>query len=185
LIRVWIETSSTILRSGLAALLESGAGLEPADSATNADVILRETTLNHAPSSGTPVVVLTDAPPSPTLLRASVRAVLPRHAPPEQIVAALHAAATGLIALPAESAAAMPASLNGTSEHASQEVLTPRELETLEMMSEGLSNKQIAYRLGISDHTAKFHVNSIFAKLEAGTRTEAVMRGIRLGLVKL
>jgi two-component system nitrate/nitrite response regulator NarL len=189
LIRVWIETSSTILRSGLAALLESGAGLEPADSATDADVILRETTLTHSPSSGTPVVVLTDAPPSPTLLRASVRAVLPRHAPPEQIVAALHAAATGLIALPAESAAAMPASLsgvsNGTSEHASQEVLTPRELETLEMMSEGLSNKQIAYRLGISDHTAKFHVNSIFAKLEAGTRTEAVMRGIRLGLVKL
>ena len=53
------------------------------------------------------------------------------------------------------------------------------------MLAEGLSNKQIAYRLGISDHTAKFHVNSIFAKLEAGTRTEAVMRGIRMGLVKI
>lgn len=53
------------------------------------------------------------------------------------------------------------------------------------MMSEALSNKQIAYRLGISDHTAKVHVKSTFAKLEAGTRTEAVMRGIRLGLVKL
>ena len=65
------------------------------------------------------------------------------------------------------------------------EVLTPRELETLEMMAEGLSNKQIAYKLGISGHTAKFHVNSIFAKLDAGTRTEAVIRGIRMGLVKI
>jgi DNA-binding NarL/FixJ family response regulator len=183
LIRVWIETSSTILRSGFAALLESGAGLEPADSASDADVILRET-FEQIASSGTPVVVLTDVPPTSALLRSSVRAVLPRHAPSEQIVAALHAAATGLIALPFESSAAMPAVLHATQDP-TQEVLTPRELETLEMMSEGLSNKQIAYRLGISDHTAKFHVNSIFAKLEAGTRTEAVMRGIRLGLVKL
>ena len=65
------------------------------------------------------------------------------------------------------------------------ESLTPRELETLEMLAEGLSNKQIAARLRISDHTAKFHVNSILGKLHAGTRTEAVMRGIRSGLVKV
>jgi DNA-binding NarL/FixJ family response regulator len=53
------------------------------------------------------------------------------------------------------------------------------------MLAEGLSNKMIAYRLSISEHTAKFHVNSILAKLHAGTRTEAVMRGVRLGLVKV
>jgi DNA-binding NarL/FixJ family response regulator len=53
------------------------------------------------------------------------------------------------------------------------------------MLAEGLSNKMIAHRLSISDHTAKFHVNSILAKLNAGTRTEAVTRGIRLGLIKI
>jgi len=55
----------------------------------------------------------------------------------------------------------------------------------LEMLAEGLPNKLIAHKLAISDHTAKFHVNSILAKLNAGTRTEAVMRGVRLGLVKI
>ena len=65
------------------------------------------------------------------------------------------------------------------------EALTPREMDVLEMLAEGLSNKMIAHRLSISDHTAKFHVNSILAKLNAGTRTEAVTRGIRLGLIKI
>jgi DNA-binding NarL/FixJ family response regulator len=181
LIRVWIETSSTILRSGFAALLESGAGLEAADSPGDADVILLEDRATGAENA--PVVVLTDAPPSANSLRNGVRAILPRHAPSGQIVAALHAAATGLVALPAESASAMPVS--HATPAATDDVLTPRELETLEMMAEGMSNKQIAYKLGISDHTAKFHVNSIFAKLQVGTRTEAVMRGIRMGLVKL
>ena len=174
MIRVWIESPSAPLRAGLRALLESGAGLEPAETPADADVILREDAGGDA--GGLPVVLLSDAPP---LLRSSVRAVLPRHAPATQIVAALHAAASGLVAVPFEAREAVAAG------PAVNPVLTPRELETLEMMAEGISNKQIAYRLGISDHTAKFHVNSIFAKLAAGTRTEAVMRGIRLGLVKL
>jgi DNA-binding NarL/FixJ family response regulator len=58
-------------------------------------------------------------------------------------------------------------------------------MEILEMLAEGLSNKQIAARLQISEHTAKFHVNSILGKLDAGTRTEAVMRGLRSGLIKV
>ena len=65
------------------------------------------------------------------------------------------------------------------------ESLTPRESEVLVMMSEGLSNKMIAFRLGISEHTVKFHVQSVMAKLNAGTRTEAVMLGIRQGLIML
>jgi len=65
------------------------------------------------------------------------------------------------------------------------ERLTPREMDVLEMLAEGLSNKLIAYRLDMSEHTAKFHVNSILAKLNAATRTEAVMRGVRLGLIKI
>ena len=178
MIRVWIETSSTMLRSGLRALLESGVGLEPADSRAEADVVLREDSSES--SADRPVVWLTDAPPTAAALgSAGVRAMLPRHAPAEQIVAALHAAATGLVAVPFD------ASRVSLPTETTSEVLTPREMETIEMMAEGLSNKQIAYRLGISDHTAKFHVNSIFAKLGSGTRTEAVMRGIRLGLVKI
>jgi two-component system, NarL family, nitrate/nitrite response regulator NarL len=64
-------------------------------------------------------------------------------------------------------------------------MLTPRERQALTLLAEGLSNKQIAARLHISEHTAKFHVNSILGKLGAGTRTEAVMRGLRSGLLKV
>ena len=60
-----------------------------------------------------------------------------------------------------------------------------QEMEVLGMMAEGLSNKEIAGRLGISDHTVKFHVGSIMAKLQASSRTEAVTQGLRLGLILL
>jgi DNA-binding NarL/FixJ family response regulator len=63
--------------------------------------------------------------------------------------------------------------------------LTPREIEVLRLMADGASNKLIAHKLGISDHTVKFHVTSILSKLNAGTRTEAVTLGIRMGLVYL
>lgn len=64
-------------------------------------------------------------------------------------------------------------------------VLTPRETEVLRLMADGASNKIIAHKLGISDHTAKFHVTSILSKLNAGTRTEAVTLGVRMGLIYL
>jgi DNA-binding CsgD family transcriptional regulator len=63
--------------------------------------------------------------------------------------------------------------------------LTPREIEVLAAMADGASNKVIARRLGISFHTAKFHVASILAKLDADSRTEAVALAARLGLVML
>jgi len=63
--------------------------------------------------------------------------------------------------------------------------LTPREIEVLRLLADGASNKLIAHKLGISDHTVKFHVTSILSKLNAGTRTEAVTLGIRMGLVYL
>ena len=65
------------------------------------------------------------------------------------------------------------------------EALTPRELEVLEVLAQGLSNRSIAARLAISEHTVKFHVSSIFAKLGAENRTDAVRRGVRLGLIAL
>ena len=66
-----------------------------------------------------------------------------------------------------------------------QVLLTPREIEVLRLMADGESNKRIAHKLGISDHTVKFHVTSILSKLNAGTRTEAVTLGVRMGLVYL
>ena len=65
------------------------------------------------------------------------------------------------------------------------EELTPREVEVLERVAEGLSNKAIADRLGISDQTVKFHVASISGKLGAVNRTDAVRRAVRKGLVTL
>ena len=65
------------------------------------------------------------------------------------------------------------------------EPLTPREIEVLGQLVEGLSNKTIASRLGISDQTVKFHVAAICGKLGAANRTEAVRRAIRRGLVSL
>ncbi len=65
------------------------------------------------------------------------------------------------------------------------ETLTARELEVVQLMAEGLANKQIADRLGISTHTAKFHVNAVLGKLGASTRTEAVVKALQRGLVML
>ncbi len=115
-------------------------------------------------------------------LRSGVRAVLPRHSSATQIVAAIEAAAAGFVVLE-------PGDLDGllvNPQPASlAEPLTPREVEVLGMLAEGQSNKTIAHRLGISEHTVKFHVTSIMGKLDAGSRTEAVTQGIRQGLIML
>ncbi|HJR58464.1 MAG TPA: LuxR C-terminal-related transcriptional regulator [Vicinamibacterales bacterium] len=65
------------------------------------------------------------------------------------------------------------------------ETLTPREVQVLELVAEGLPNKVIAERLGISDQTVKFHIGSISGKLGAGNRTDAVRRAVRRGLIAL
>jgi two-component system, NarL family, nitrate/nitrite response regulator NarL len=183
LIRVWIETASTVTRAGFESVLEGSQGIELVDSLAQADVMLRDDP-PRASSDGlpfVPTVVLSDEPPTARLFRGGVHAILPNDATPEQIIAALYAASVGLIAIPAEASALMiPAAPEPEVEN-----LTPREMETLEMLAEGLSNKQIAARLHISEHTAKFHVNSILSKLGAGTRTEAVMRALRSGLLKV
>jgi DNA-binding NarL/FixJ family response regulator len=182
LIRVWIETASTVTRAGFESVLEGNVDIQLVDSLAQAEVVLREDLPLESERSGRlPAVVLTDGPLTPRLFRRGVHAVLPRDAAADQIAAALHAASVGLIAIPLEARALLgPAASDSEVEN-----LTPREMETLEMLAEGISNKQIAARLHISEHTAKFHVNSILGKLGAGTRTEAVMRGLRSGMLKV
>jgi two-component system, NarL family, response regulator YdfI len=119
-------------------------------------------------------------------LRAGVRAILPRLAHASEIVAAIVAAAAGLVALhrdTIESLLPMLSSAPRALPGSSQQALTPREIEVLSMLAEGLGNKAIAWRLGISEHTVKFHLGSIFIKLNASSRTEAVTLGIRQGLI--
>ena len=65
------------------------------------------------------------------------------------------------------------------------EQLTPREGEVLRLLADGLGNKDIAVKLGISEHTIKFHIHSLLGKLGAASRTEAVTRGLRSGLIEL
>jgi len=114
-------------------------------------------------------------------VRAGARSVLFRGATPDVIAAALVAAARGLAVLEADLADAwmrLP-------EDAPAQGLTARETEVLSLLAEGLSNKAIAARLGISEHTAKFHVNAILAKLGAESRAAAIVKAARLGLVAL
>ena len=102
-------------------------------------------------------------------------------------MAAIKAVTMGLAILPCE---LLPTLLDGAgfgrrADETGHARLTPRELEVLAAMADGASNKAIARRLGISFHTAKFHVAAILAKLEADSRTEAVTRAAQLGLVML
>ena len=129
---------------------------------------------------------------SSAALRAGVRAVLPNDASPDQLVAAVEAASSGLLVLhPAQ--VSPPVAVNGLAAAPALsrefgelvEALTPRESEVLQMLASGLGNKEIAVKLKISEHTVKFHVASILGKLGATTRTEAVSLGIRRGLVLL
>lgn len=138
------------------------------------------------------LVLLADAPTAAwtaDAVRAGARAVLATDATSEEIVAAVEAAAAGLIAIPAELAldimgAARP---SGAVQHSATEMtpLTRREHEILGMLAEGLANKNIAARLGISEHTVKTHVASILTKLSAYSRAEAVAIGARQGLILL
>ncbi len=150
-------------------------------------------------ASGPRVVLLTDhvtGELAREALRAGARAVLPRNATAEEILAAIEAAAVGLIALNPETVdAALNLSANGARNpadgagrshpRAPETALSPREIEVLRMIAEGLGNKEIASRLKISEHTVKFHVSSIFTKLDVSSRTEAVTLGVRLGIVLL
>ncbi len=120
-------------------------------------------------------------------LHAGIRAVLPSGLPTDQLAATLQAVASGLVVLhPAEVQAAFPVAAPASQPLAElPEPLTRREREVLQMLAAGLANKEIAARLNISEHTAKFHVAAILGKLGAATRTEAVALGIRRGLVLL
>jgi DNA-binding NarL/FixJ family response regulator len=114
--------------------------------------------------------------------------VLPLDVGSDTLRAAIAAVAGGLAVMPPSVARRrLPAGIgaSGGDEGPLDEALTEREREVLELVAQGLPNKQIARRLGISDHTVKFHLSTIYGKLGVSSRTEAIGRGVRRGLITL
>jgi DNA-binding NarL/FixJ family response regulator len=117
-------------------------------------------------------------------LRLGVNGILANDATATDIVAALIAAAAGLVVVQPEIASLLISAPRLPLAPA-QQALTQREIEVLRMLAEGMSNKRIAHQLYLSEHTVKFHISSIFAKLSVSSRTEAVTIGLRRGLILL
>ena len=118
------------------------------------------------------------------MLRSPLRGILPQTAAAAEIIAAVEAVAAGLTVLHPDLMELLLSNLAiAPRPMPTSQPLTPREVEVLEMLAEGLGNKTIAKRLNISEHTVKFHVGSIFSKLNASSRTEAVAIGARQGLI--
>lgn len=135
--------------------------------------------------TGAPVVALiSESSLMPEVRAAGARGLISRDAEPARVSAAVHAVSQGLVAVDPKFGRGWTANIDGSEEITTEE-LTDRELDVLRLLAEGLSNKTIAYRLEISEHTVKFHVNAILRKLGAQSRTEAVVRATRMGLILL
>jgi len=206
MIRVAITTSSSRLNQALHALLAERGRFEimagnpgldefrardgrpdrAMDVVAAADVIVTDVPALAVDDLGSATVLLSDEEDLfalPRALRGGL-ALLPASASAEQVVAAIEATAAGLAVVHPYHVASLPARA-GELTSPGEDPLTPREREVLHLLAAGLGNKEIGGRLAISDHTAKFHVSQILAKLNAGTRAEAVSIAMRRGLVPL
>ncbi|WP_180540537.1 response regulator transcription factor [Nevskia soli] len=196
MITVLVGAPSTVVRAGLEALARSHPGIEVVGSAALGeelqrkaidllpDVVLADADghgLDLLPQLQGAAVLLVSEENALQLIRAGARGVLPHGASSREIGLAIEAVAAGLIVTHPEALD----SANGAIPAATPGPLTHREIEVLRMLSEGLANKEIAWRLKISEHTVKFHVSSLFQKLNASSRTEAVTMGVRQGLIML
>lgn len=189
---VALQSEDPLARAGLLALLREAEGVELVTDHPPADVVLWDLGANPTTAlerlgranEAPPILALVpDEDTAAEAIAAGARGVLDRTADPTLLEAALRAIHAGLFVtdhglgrIRTHSDAPPPPLLGA---------LTPREIEVLKLLAEGLSNKAIAQRLEISEHTAKFHVNAILQKLGVDRRTEAVVRAARLGLVML
>jgi DNA-binding NarL/FixJ family response regulator len=208
--RVFVVAPTPFARAGLRSMLESaevnagvgmdllvvgeaGSLVEPGPVLLEADVVvvagdepLQEAARAVAEEGTQAILLLSEDDRSVPVLRALAPrgwGVVSPDAPTEELSAAITAVAQGLVVLPRMLTGRL---LQGPA--AGEELtepLTPRESEVLELLGRGLSNKMIARDLRISEHTVKFHVSSVYAKLGAASRTEAVSLGARLGLISL
>jgi two-component system nitrate/nitrite response regulator NarL len=169
-VRVAVIAADPVRQAGLASIVWT-AGHIVSDEPHDADVLLTD---GVAPGGGPPAVML-------GVNDGSAPGVLPPDASPEQIDAAIRAVAAGLMVRTAEA----PRPSFDAIPEAEANLLTPREVEVLAAIGNGLSNKAVARRLGISQHTVKFHVESLLRKLGAASRAEAVHKGLRQHLIEM
>ena len=218
MLHVFVVSPVPAVRAGLRALIAQDEALQVAGEAAHLEPVPGVPGGPFAGSPGVDVVVVdpaagpdsgeivppADGQPGPALvilgpipgderlpgeLAGRAWAYIPREAGPDQLLAAIHAVAAGLVAIDAGLASHLlaggAAGASGVAGAAKGEDLTGREQEVLALVALGLPNKTIARRLGISEHTVKFHVAAVLAKLGAASRTEAVRLGARRGLVAL
>jgi len=206
-LRVVIVATDPLARSGLASLLAEESGctvLGQVDDDTNIpdqvelyrpDVLVWD--LGWDPTQAIDLLTElrdTSLPPIVALVpnenylaevwSAGARGVLLRDTTAASLLAAVRAVSEGLVVLARELSSDV-SSIRSQGSKALAGELTPREMEVLLLLAEGLPNKSIAHRLAISEHTVKFHVNAILGKLNAQSRTEAVTIATRLGLILL
>ena len=201
----FVVAPTPVTRAGLRSMLANAEGVEvrvvgEASSPTGpsalseADVVLvadeellEEAAIAVAEDGTQGVVLISEEERAVSALRAMQLkgwGVVPPDAPPEELAAAVAAAGQGLIVLP------KPLTERLLQEPASPaegpfEALTAREREVLDLLAHGLRNAEIAGELHISEHTVKFHISSLYAKLGVTNRAEAVSRGARQGLISL
>lgn len=202
-ILILIVADDPLARGGLEMLLTEEPGCVVAGavssvedfSAFEADVLLwdlgwdppESVLVGGLPAAGRgslPVLALLPEDLDPSFMRVGgLAGLLRRDLAAGRLAAALFAAASGLAVFEPEFAAGL---LSDAAEQLQPlEDLTPRENEVLQLLAEGLSNRAIASKLDISEHTVKFHVNAILGKFEAQSRTEAVVQAMRMGLIVL
>ena len=207
-LRVLIVSSNPLARGGLAAMLADMPRLKAVGSAGTAeaaslagqllpDVVLLDVGDGEledldaiarlsAAQPGLPIVALAgDQGALAQALGFGASALLPVGVDPETLAAALLASARGLVSIPRQEIATLlphDERIEPTLT-APTESLTPRELEVLQLMARGLTNRQIARRLEISEHTVKFHAGAVLGKMNARSRAEAVARAIGFGWI--
>ena len=214
-LRILVIADDPLARAGLAALLAEQPGCAVVGRASGTDdlpalvevyrpnVLLWDMSWQPDSAIERLSVLVESTPPVAVLLpdegrvaevwATGARAILRRDADPGQFAAALRALLQGLGVVDGAFAAALARpvglpTLKSWDDRQTDpliEELTPRELAVLRLVAEGLPNKTIAVKLGISEHTVKFHVNAILGKLGVASRTEAVVRATRLGLIFL
>jgi len=192
-IRVLLDVSSPALRAGLRALLSSDKTIkvinDSLEDATEADVVITTSApwgrasvpRIEVDSLSVGTLFLSDDRLNVREMRRSARVwgILPTDTSAEELTAAVHALSQGLIV------GAPSLLFESENEPLERGPLTERESEVLGLLAKGLANKQIAVALGISEHTVKFHVSSIYTKLNVANRTEAVREGLRGGWIAL
>jgi DNA-binding NarL/FixJ family response regulator len=194
MIQVLVAASSPVGRAGLKSLVEDAGECVVVGSASAGEIVELALELHPdvilwqiSPDEDAATIlrllerqntILLTSNAALELIRAGAHGVLPLEASADQIGVALQAAASGLGVF-------SPEHFDAPATGRAPSTLTAREKEVLRMIAEGLANKEIAWRLGISEHTVKFHVSALLGKLGAGSRAEAISAGIRQGVIML